>query len=138
MNAQLIESDDEHHWVLLDHRVTQLVIDRSSIRIQTWSLDGSADIRLAAPFVAYLASGADPRLSSRQTMNHDVAPGRNAKRAGSRSMRRVRIRDPERPMIEAGRIPRRDAKEAFGCPVVAYALLVADRLLPQRDQIAAQ
>ena len=51
MNAQLIESADEHHWVLLDHRVTQLVIDRSSIRIQTWSLDGSADIRLAAPFV---------------------------------------------------------------------------------------
>ena len=28
VNAQLIESDDEHHWVLLDHRVTQLVIDR--------------------------------------------------------------------------------------------------------------
>ena len=48
VNAQLIESDDEHHWVLLDHRVTQLVIDRSSVRIQTWSLDGSADIRLAA------------------------------------------------------------------------------------------
>ena len=28
MKAQLIESEDEHHWVLLDHRVTQLVIDR--------------------------------------------------------------------------------------------------------------
>ena len=58
MKAQLIESDDEHHWVLLDHRVTQLVIDRSSIRLQTWSLDGSADIRLAAPFGFQLASGA--------------------------------------------------------------------------------
>lgn len=57
MNAQLIESEDEHHWVLLDHRVTQLVIDRASIRIQTWSLDGSADIRIACPFVLQLASG---------------------------------------------------------------------------------
>ena len=62
MNAQLIESEDEHHWVLLDHRVTQLVIDRSSIRLQTWSLDGSADVRLAAPFAVQLASGATRRI----------------------------------------------------------------------------
>lgn len=57
MNAQLIESEDEHHWVLLDHRVTQLVIDRASIRLQTWSLEGSADIRLAGPFALQLATG---------------------------------------------------------------------------------
>jgi len=62
VNAQLIESEDEHHWVLLDHRVTQLVIDRSSIRLQTWSLDGSADVRLAAPFAVQLASGATRRI----------------------------------------------------------------------------
>lgn len=67
MNAQLIESADEHHWVLLDHRVTQLVIDGSSIRIQTWSLDGSADVRLAAPFVAHLASGAARRIDPADT-----------------------------------------------------------------------
>ena len=67
MNAQLIESDDEHHWVLLDHRVTQLVIDRSSIRIQTWSLDGSADVRLAAPFLAHPASGAVRRIDPADT-----------------------------------------------------------------------
>jgi hypothetical protein len=57
VKAQLIESEDEHHWVLLDHRVTQLVIDRSSIRLQTWSLDGSADIRLAAAFSFQLVNG---------------------------------------------------------------------------------
>lgn len=67
MKAQLIESEDEHHWVLLDHRVTQLVIDRASIRIQTWSLDGSADIRLAAPFVARLASGATRHIDPTDT-----------------------------------------------------------------------
>jgi hypothetical protein len=67
VNAQLIESHDEHHWVLLDHRVTQLVIDRASIRIQTWSLEGSADIRLAAPFVAQLASGATRHIDPSDT-----------------------------------------------------------------------
>src|SRR5690349_24956787 len=67
VNAQLIESEDEHHWVLLDHRVTQLVIDRSSIRIQTWSLEGSADVRLAAPFVVSLASGAARRIDPTDT-----------------------------------------------------------------------
>ena len=67
MNAQLIESEDEHHWVLLDHRVTQLVIDRSSIRIQTWSLDGSADIRLAAPFVDAARRAARRATSTRPT-----------------------------------------------------------------------
>ena len=67
MNAQLIESDDEHHWVLLDHRVTQLVIDRSSIRLQTWSLEGSADVRLAAPFFIQLASGARRQIDPAET-----------------------------------------------------------------------
>jgi hypothetical protein len=67
VKAQLIESDEEHHWVLLDHRVTQLVIDRESIRIQTWSLDGSADIRLAAPFVSQLPSGATRAIDPRDT-----------------------------------------------------------------------
>ena len=67
MNAQLIESEDEHHWVLLDHRVTQLVIDRSSIRIQTWSLDGSADVRVAGPFTLQLASGATRHIDPADT-----------------------------------------------------------------------
>jgi Family of unknown function (DUF6188) len=67
VNAQLIESEDEHHWVLLDHRVTQLVIDRTSIRLQTWSLEGSADIRLAGPFVLQLASGSTRHIDPTDT-----------------------------------------------------------------------
>ena len=67
MNAQLIESQDEHHWVLLDHRVTQLVIDRESVRIQTWSLDGSADIRLASTFAFHLANGSTKQLDPIET-----------------------------------------------------------------------
>ena len=67
MGATLIESPDEHHWVLLDHQVTQLVIDASSFRIQTWSLDASAEIRCAAPFTLRQASGAERVLDPADT-----------------------------------------------------------------------
>jgi hypothetical protein len=62
MQATLIESADEHHWVLLDHRVTQLVFDPGSFRLQTWSLDGSAELRLGAPFRLRLATGGAERV----------------------------------------------------------------------------
>lgn len=50
MHASLIPSDDEHHWVLLDHQVTALTFDPRALRFQTWSLDGSTEVRIAAPF----------------------------------------------------------------------------------------
>lgn len=65
MRAQLIESDDEHHWVLLDHQVTQLLIDLRSFRLQTWSMDGSAEVRLEAPFRLRSGSGAERTLDPR-------------------------------------------------------------------------
>ncbi|HVE78697.1 MAG TPA: DUF6188 family protein [Gemmatimonadaceae bacterium] len=61
MQATLIESADEHHLVLLDHRVTQLVFEPGTLRLQTWSLDGSAEVRLAAPFRLRLAAGGAER-----------------------------------------------------------------------------
>lgn len=61
MLASLIESPDEHHWVLLDHRVTELAMDMQSFRFQTWSLDGSAAVRVAAPFTLRLTSGGAER-----------------------------------------------------------------------------
>ena len=57
MPASLIESDDEHHWVLIDHQITQLVVDLRSFRLQTWSLDGSADVRVAAACTLRLGGG---------------------------------------------------------------------------------
>ena len=62
MGATLIESPEEHHWVLLDHQVTQLIVDASSFRVLTWSLDASAEVRCAAPFVLRQASGAERRI----------------------------------------------------------------------------
>lgn len=62
MNAQLIESPNEHHWVLLDHTITQMVVDRNSVRLQTWSLDGSADLHFSAPLTLQMPSGASRSL----------------------------------------------------------------------------
>jgi hypothetical protein len=67
MGATLIESPDEHHWVLLDHQVTQIVVDASSFRLQTWSLDGSAEIRCAAPFALRQSSGAARTIDPAET-----------------------------------------------------------------------
>lgn len=58
MQASLIESPDEHHWVLLDHRVTELALDVQSLRLQSWSLDGSTALRLSAPFTLRQPGGA--------------------------------------------------------------------------------
>jgi hypothetical protein len=59
MGATLIESPDEHHWVLLDHQVTQIVIAVGSFRVQTWSLEGSAEIRCSAAFTLRHGSGTE-------------------------------------------------------------------------------
>ena len=58
MQSSLIESPDEHHLVLLEHHVTQLAVDPRSLRIQSWSLDGSTEVRIAAPFTLRLPGGA--------------------------------------------------------------------------------
>lgn len=67
MGATLIESPDEHHWVLLDHQITQIVVDTSSFRIQTWSLEGSAEIRCSAPFTLRQPSGTERTIDPTDT-----------------------------------------------------------------------
>ncbi len=67
MPASLIDSPDEHHWVLLDHRVTQLVFETQAVRFQSWSLDGSTEVRLAAPFTLRQPGGAERLLDPAET-----------------------------------------------------------------------
>lgn len=67
MPASLIDSPDEHHWVLLDHRVTQLVFEAQAVRFESWSLDGSTEIRLAAPFTLRQPGGAERQLDPAET-----------------------------------------------------------------------
>ena len=50
MSAELEPLANEHRWRLSDRVVTQLVLDPSALRLHTWALDGSAEIRFAAPF----------------------------------------------------------------------------------------
>ncbi|HEX6631744.1 MAG TPA: DUF6188 family protein [Gemmatimonadaceae bacterium] len=68
MQSSLIESPDEHHWVLLDHRVTQLAVDTGALRIQSWALDGSTELRVAAPFTLRGAGGAGRTLDPVETL----------------------------------------------------------------------
>jgi hypothetical protein len=50
MTVELEERPDAHHWIFQDHRITQLLLDLSSLRLQTWTLQASAEIRLAVQF----------------------------------------------------------------------------------------
>jgi hypothetical protein len=68
MHASLIPTDDEHHWVLLDHQVTALTVDPRALRLQTWSLDGSTDVRVAAPFTLAVGGAAARTLDPIETL----------------------------------------------------------------------
>jgi hypothetical protein len=50
MSAEVSETPNEHRWTLGGHRITQLSIDLTSFRFLTWTLDASAEVRLAVPF----------------------------------------------------------------------------------------
>jgi hypothetical protein len=50
MSAEVSETPNEHRWTLAGHRITQLSLDLGSFRLLTWTLDASAEVRLAVPF----------------------------------------------------------------------------------------
>ena len=50
MSADITETPNEHRWRLGGHRITQLSIDLTSFRLLTWTLEASAEVRLAVPF----------------------------------------------------------------------------------------
>lgn len=62
MPSQLIETPNEHHLVLLDHRVTQVAAELRAFRVQTWSLDGSLELRVGTRAALRLPSGARREL----------------------------------------------------------------------------
>ena len=53
---------DEHRWTLKDHQVTQLILDPSAFRFQTWTLAASAEIRCGVPFTYREADGIEHTL----------------------------------------------------------------------------
>src|SRR5688500_15008080 len=62
MSAEVSLTSEEHRWTLSGHRVTQLAVDLSSFRLQTWTLEASAEIRLAVPFAFHEPDGVQRRL----------------------------------------------------------------------------
>ena len=59
MSATFEEHDGRHCWTLHDHRVTQLVVELGAVRLVTWTLDASLDIRLGTAFTLRQADGLD-------------------------------------------------------------------------------
>ena len=59
MKADFQRAADEHRWNLRDATVTQLVIDPASVRIVSWHLRGSTDIRLGQCFTYTEADGTE-------------------------------------------------------------------------------
>jgi hypothetical protein len=59
MTASLDELPDRHLWTLHDHRVTQLVVELGAVRLATWTLHASLDVRVGVPFTIRQADGID-------------------------------------------------------------------------------
>jgi Family of unknown function (DUF6188) len=62
MTATLDERPDRHVWTLHDHRVTQLAVELGAVRLATWTLHASLDVRLGAPFTLRQADGIERRI----------------------------------------------------------------------------
>ncbi|MDF1503807.1 DUF6188 family protein [Roseisolibacter sp. H3M3-2] len=65
MSAELDQRPDRHVLTLLDHRVTQFVVELGAVRLMTWTLHDSLELRVDVPFTLRQADGmsrrADPR-----------------------------------------------------------------------------
>lgn len=65
--AQLIQTPEEHHWVLLDHRVIELAVGTEAVALHTWALDASAELRIGGAFTLVLPGGAARSLDPVQS-----------------------------------------------------------------------
>ncbi|HUF26110.1 MAG TPA: DUF6188 family protein [Gemmatimonadaceae bacterium] len=50
MSATLDATPQQHSWTFEEHCVTQLIIEPGAVRLATWTLQASAEIRLDTPF----------------------------------------------------------------------------------------
>ena len=57
MSASLDEGPDGHELSLLDHRVTQLVVELGACRLLTWTLHDALDLRIGVTFTLRHADG---------------------------------------------------------------------------------
>ncbi len=57
MDAQLIDTADEHHWVLIDYRVSEVVAGAGWFAVRVWSIGGSFEARVTTSCALVLSSG---------------------------------------------------------------------------------
>jgi len=72
MSASFDELDDRHVWTLEGHRITQVCVDLSSCRLQSWSLQASLEIRFGVPFQLAFVDGTRREIDPEQP--EQVAP----------------------------------------------------------------
>lgn len=66
MSAELEQHPDRHVLTLLDHRVTQLVVELGAIRMLTWTLHDALEWRVDVPFTLRQADGEARRVDPRE------------------------------------------------------------------------
>jgi hypothetical protein len=57
VSATLDETPDRHVLTLLDHRVTQFIVELGAVRILTWTLHDALELRVGVPFMLRQADG---------------------------------------------------------------------------------
>lgn len=57
MPANFEQSPDQHTWTFESQPVTQVCVDRTSCRVESWTLQASLEIRFDAVFGLALADG---------------------------------------------------------------------------------
>jgi hypothetical protein len=66
MSAELDERPDRHVLTLLDHRVTQFVVELGAVRLLTWTLHDALELRVDVPFTLRQADGLSRRVDPRE------------------------------------------------------------------------
>src|SRR3712207_5386756 len=66
MSAELDERPDRHVLTLLDHRVTQFVVELGAVRLLTWTLHDALELRVDVPFTLRQADGVARRVDPRE------------------------------------------------------------------------
>ena len=66
MSASIDERPDRHVLTLVDHQVTQLVVELGAVRLLTWTLRDALELRIAVPFAVRQADGVERRVDPRE------------------------------------------------------------------------
>ena len=66
MSATIEERPDRHVLTLLDHQVTQLVVELGAVRLLTWTLRDATELRVGVPFALRQADGVERRVDPRE------------------------------------------------------------------------